>query len=124
MAVGKELLEVGVQVELLDRGLEGGQQSNGETDTPGGLEEVDAAAHAVNGLGKVKRAPFQEARPLFFADKRAGALNEQLRRQRLATCAQGAANAQRQRQSCFQVQVAGPIALGQADQSFQIHVQS
>ena len=118
-----EFLEVGMQVELLDGGLKRGEQPDGEADAARGLQDVDAAAHAVNGLGKIERAPLQKVRPLFVADDGCARISRsKLGRDRFASGAQGAANAQRGRQTGFQMQITGAILLGQANQRFQIHL--
>ena len=49
-----QLLQVGMQIELLNRGLEGREQPDGQTDSARGVQDVNAATHALNRLGKIK----------------------------------------------------------------------
>ena len=64
-----EFLEVGMQIELFDRGLKRAQQPDGQSDAARGLQNVDAAAHAANGPRHVKRAPLHKRRPLLLAQQ-------------------------------------------------------
>ena len=99
----RQLLEVRVQVELLDRGLEGGQQPDGKAHTAGGVQDVDAATSAVDGAGKIRRTPFDEQRPLVLAEHSLGHVGQQLPGNRLPDRSQISAHAQRRGQPRLQV---------------------
>ncbi len=107
-----------MQIKFLDGGLEGAQQADGKADTARGLEDVDAAAHATDGPGKVERAALKEVRPFFLTDDPAGHFEQRLGGQRFPAGAQRAADAQRRREPGFQVQVAGAVAVRRRDQGF------
>ena len=63
-----EAAEFGMEIEPLDGGLEGGEEPEGETDAPGGLEDINAAAHSSNGAGGIDRTAGLESGPIRFAD--------------------------------------------------------
>src|ERR1035437_4856003 len=90
-----EFLEVGMQIKLLDCRGEGGEQPDGEPDAAGGLQDVDADAHAVEVTGAVEGLLLQEARPLLFAGHLPRHLQQQIPRDGFAGGAQCAANPQR-----------------------------
>ena len=98
-----------MQVKLLNGGGEGREQPDGEPDAARGLEDIEPAACAVQGLRAIKGLLFEEARPLLFADDVACHLQQEIGRKRLPSGAQTAANTHGGRQPCFQMQVAGAI---------------
>jgi hypothetical protein len=105
-----ELLEVGMQIELFNRGLKCAQQTDRQPDAARRLENIDPAAHAANRPRQVERAPLQKHRPLLLAEQTARKFLERARRDGFARDPQRAANAHRRRHSGFQMQVAGTAA--------------
>jgi len=61
--VGDQLLEDGMEIQALDGKLEAGQQPDGETNSARRVQNIDAAAKSLDGLGSVERAPLQKFRP-------------------------------------------------------------
>src|SRR5207248_10817369 len=116
-----QLLQVGMEVELFDGGLEGREQANGEANPARGVQDVDAAAHALNRFGQIARAALDETRPLVGRDERARHFQNGLGGNRLAYNAQSAANAHGRREAWFEMQVAGALFLGAGDQRCEIH---
>src|SRR5215469_7036053 len=94
-----------MQVQCFNGGLKGREQANGKTNAARGLENVDPAADAGNGLGKVRRASLQKLLPL-LAEDFAREARQSLRCNGLAGGAQGAADPQCGRETGFEVQVA------------------
>ena len=110
MVGGHQLFQIRVEIQLLDGGLEGSEEPNGETDATGGLEDINAAAGAMNGLGEIKGAAFEELRPLILAQNLASPVEQQFARHGFAGGAQGTPNSQGWREPGFQVQIAGAVA--------------
>src|ERR1051325_7692307 len=112
-----------MEVQRFDGRLERGEQADGQTHAPGALQDINAAAHAVNGAGKVEGMAFEKTRPLLVADKSVGRLGQRPGGQGFAKRAQSAAYAQSRRQPRFEVQIARAIIQRHANQRLQIHSQ-
>ena len=57
-----ELFKVRMQIEFFDGRLKRGEQANGEADAARSMQDVNPAADAVDGPGKVERALLKKAR--------------------------------------------------------------
>ena len=110
-----------MQVEFFDGRLKRGQQSDGEPDAAGGLQDVNPATHALQGAREVSRTAFQKILPVGLPDDFARPIKQHFGGNRLTQRAQRPTDAQRRRQTGFQVQIAGALLLGCRDQVFQIH---
>lgn len=119
-----EVFEVGVEVEFLDAGLEGGEQSNGQAETAAGLKDVDSAPDTSDGPGKVCGTAFEEVGPFMGAHQSLGDLEEGGWGDWVAAGLQGAADAEGGGEAGFEVQVTGALLLGVSDQRFQVHGRS
>ena len=111
-----ELDQVRMQVELFDGGLERRQKPDGESDAARGLQDIDAAAHALEGSGQIGGAALEKMRPLGIADDFPREVEQALGRDGFADHAQLAADAHRGRQAALEVQVAGVLLPGGCDQ--------
>src|SRR5437867_4212195 len=110
-----------MQVQLFNRRLKGGEQTDRETDAPRRLQDIDPATHPLNGPGKVRRAAFQKTGPLGLAHDFPRPLEQDLCRDGFADRSQRAANAHRRSQSGLQMEVAGALLSRCADERFQVH---
>ena len=63
-----QVLKVRMQIQRLDRRLEGRQQPDGKTNAARGVKNVDAAAHALHLPGKIQRAALFKLRPVIGTD--------------------------------------------------------
>jgi len=119
--VVNQIPQVRVKVEFGEGSLKGRQQSDGHTDSPGGLEDVDATADPGDGFGQVIGTPFDELRPVLLTD---GLPGQGLKRKGwdgFARDLELASDAQGGGQTGFEVKVAGSRLIGDTDQGFQIH---
>ena len=102
-----ELLEIGMEVEFLDRGLEGSEEANSKTDAASSLKDVEAAPDASDVFGEISGTALEEMLPLIVAKDAAGGVEEILGSDWIANRAQGAANTQRRGKRGFEVEIAG-----------------
>src|SRR5438876_7508435 len=104
-----EVLQIGMKVKLLDGRLERSEQSDGESAPSRRLQDVDPAAHPLNGAGEVSRSAFQKILPLRFADDVPRPGQQPCGVDRFTDRAQRTADAQREWQPGFQMQIAGAL---------------
>src|SRR5205823_2915187 len=94
---------------------------NGKTNAARAVQNIDAAANALDRFRKIIRPPFEENRPLLMPKEMTGEIEQCFARNRLAGGAQRAADAKGCRQTGFEVKIAGAVRPGAGDQAIQIH---
>ena len=118
VVMSNEPFQVWVQVEVVQRGLKGSEQPNGKTHSPGRVEDIDSAANALNGPGKIERASLHKLCPMFRSQHRATKIQQGFARNWLTHGAERASHTHGGRQSRLQMQVAGPLFPGHPDKRF------
>ena len=101
-----------MKIELFHGRLKRGEQANSESDSARAVQDIDPAAHALNGFGKIEGTAFDEGWPLFGADRLPGDFEQDFGWQGFPENLESASDAHGRRQPGFQVQVAGPALLG------------
>jgi len=116
-----QMLEIRVQVQPLNRRLEGGQEADGETDAAGGLQNINPAAQSLDCAGEIKGTALKKFRPMPGAYRLTRPFQKKLRRDRFGHGPQTAPHPQNRIQTGFQMQVTGPLLLGHGDEFQQVH---
>ena|SRR5947207_2478612 len=100
-----------MEIELIDGGLEGGQEANGEANAARGVQDIYPAADALDCPREVKRAALNKMGPLLIANEVTSDFQKGLGGNWLAQHPEGAAHAQSGGQPRFEVQVAGALVI-------------